>query len=340
MSILPYLMRPRNDGRAQYPHNPQKLTFIYNTNLQNSNTVVSIPVFDTSASGIIDWGDGSSTNINPGTNSFVLHTYAGHGIYIISIDGYLSKFNYTVSTSSQQNKPKLSKVLSWGNIGLSDIGDGIANCRNVDFIPESLPTGITDISYLFYDTNLNDGKILGYWQSGTMTTLAGTFAYNPNFDQDISGWNTENVVNTYQTFRNATSFNQNISLWNMSSNTNSSYMFAGATSFNQNIQSWDVSNVTNMQYMFDGAMSFDQNLSGWDISSIASSSGLTNFMRGISLSDNNYDSILLDWNTNKDSYRNDLSPNFGSSRFTAVASGARHDLISYGWIITDGGISS
>ena len=110
------------------------------------------------------------------------------------------------------------------------------------------------------------------------------------------------------------------------------------TSFNQNIGTWDVSNVTTLANTFDGATSFNQNLSGWDISGLSSSSSLNNFMRSVTLSSTNYDSLLNNWNTNKASYRNDLVPNFGISKYSSAASGARAGLIAYGWVITDGGI--
>jgi surface protein len=34
-----------------------------------------------------------------------------------------------------------------------------------------------------------------------------------DFNQDISGWNTENVTNMYRTFYISKSFNQNLSMW-------------------------------------------------------------------------------------------------------------------------------
>lgn len=336
MTLPVYLMRPQNDGRAQYPHDPTKLVLVYDTNLQPNNTVISVPTFGSSPSGTIDWGDGSSSSFL--TSAFQTHTYASHGVYTVQISGRLTALNYTVSSNTQQNKPKLIKCLSYGNLGITNLENAFSNCRNVNYIPSALPTGsITDIDYAFYDTTLNDGKIVSYWQPSSMTTINGTFAYNTAFNQDITSWNTTNVTSTYETFRSATSFNQNISTWNMSSNTNMNYMFAGATSFNQNIGTWDVSNVTTLANTFDGATSFNQNLSGWDISGLTSSSSLNNFMRSVTLSSTNYDSLLNNWNTNKSSYRNDLVPNFGSSKYSPAASGARAGLISYGWVITDGG---
>jgi surface protein len=316
------------------------LTLVYNTNLQSQNTIVNIPIRNTNGSiGTIYWGDNTSTTYNQFTNQFVSHTYANHGEYTVTISGTLKTFDYSVSSFTLQSKPKLSGCLSFGNVSLTNLSNGFANCRNLSAIPSYPPNNTTNIDYLFYDTILNDSKMVNYFQPSTMTTLRGVFAFNPNFNQDITNWNVSGVTSTKELFRSCTSFNQNISSWDISSNTDMDSMFAGATSFNQNINSWDVSQVTTFSNAFDGATSFNQNISNWDISSISSSTGLNNFMRSVTLSSSNYGSLLESWNANKNSYRNDLSPNFGSSKYCSntSANAARSGLVSYGWIITDGG---
>jgi hypothetical protein len=84
--------------------------------------------------------------------------------------------------------------------------------------------------------------------------------------------------------------------------------------------------------------SFNQNLASWNLSGITSANGLNNFMQNATgLSTANYDSLLIAWNANKTSYRTDLSPNFGGSKYSSSAASARAALIAYGWTITDGG---
>ncbi len=328
---------------ADFPHSPQNLSLVYDTNLQSQNTIISVPIFGVglNQSGTIFWGDNTSTIFNQFTNQFVNHTYGAHGTYVVQVSGYLPKFSYTVSGPTAQGKPKLTKCLSFGNIGISDLDSAFANCQNLNYIPSGLPSGMTisDISYLFYDTKLNSAKMINYYQPASITNIDGLFAYNTNFNQNITTWDTSSITSSYQTFRNCTSFNQNIGSWNTSSNTNMSYMFAGATAFNQNIGSWDTSNVTNMSNMFDGSTNFDQNLSSWDISGLSSSTSLNNFMRSVTLSDANYSALLVAWDAHKNSYRNDLIPNFGNSKYCpgTAAETAKNNLIAYGWIITDGG---
>ncbi|MBR4589501.1 MAG: BspA family leucine-rich repeat surface protein, partial [Bacteroidaceae bacterium] len=66
-----------------------------------------------------------------------------------------------------------------------------------------------------------------------ITDMSDLFAYNLNFNGDISRWNISKV-------------------------TDMSYMFSGATRFDCDISRWDTSNVTNMQCMFERAFHFNQ----------------------------------------------------------------------------------
>ena len=83
---------------------------------------------------------------------------------------------------------------------------------------------ITDMSYLFYDSDFNG---------------------------DISNWDVSNVTNMCGMFDRA-EFNGNISVWDVSNVTDMRYMFYKAK-FNRDIFDWDVSNVTNMGSIFEGS---------------------------------------------------------------------------------------
>ena len=84
-------------------------------------------------------------------------------------------------------------------------------------------SNITDMSYLFSQTNFNG---------------------------NISNWDVSNVTNMSHMFSNCKSFNQDISAWDVSNVTDMSFMFYRCTTFNQDISKWDVSNVNKMTYMF------------------------------------------------------------------------------------------
>jgi hypothetical protein len=115
-------------------------------------------------------------------------------------------------------------------------------------------------------------------------------------------------------------------------------MFNNCVLFNQNLTNWHVGKVTSFSNMFVNADTFSQNLASWNLSGINVNTGLNNFMLDATgLSTANYDSLLIAWNANKTSYRTDLSPNFGGSKYSSSAASARAALIAYGWTITDGG---
>jgi surface protein len=84
--------------------------------------------------------------------------------------------------------------------------------------------------------------------SDDVDTLIGVVHGDPlpgknGFNDDISGWITENVVSMDR-------------------------MFTRATDFNQPIGNWDVSRVTSMEKMFTCAASFDQDISSWVTSKV------------------------------------------------------------------------
>ena len=185
-------------------------------------------------------------------------------------------------------------------------------------------------------TNFN--QVVASWDMSRVTDMSYMFADAQSFNRDLS-WTTTACTNMAHMFSGSLAFDSNVDSFNTSNVTDMSAMFADSLSFNQNISSWSTSSVTTMSHMFDGASSFDQDLSGWDISGLNSSSSLNNFMKGVTLSTSNYDNLLNYWNTNKNSYLTNLSPNFGLSKYSASASAARSALISYGWAITDGGLA-
>ena len=83
---------------------------------------------------------------------------------------------------------------------------------------------ITNMSYLFEDTNFNG---------------------------DISDWDVSNVKDMCSMFWGCESFNQDISNWDVSNVKNMRNMFWDCHSFNQDISNWDVSKVTDNDNMFE-----------------------------------------------------------------------------------------
>ena len=138
------------------------------------------------------------------------------------------------------NFPSIPEI-SWVRFGNSASGY-ITGSPNLIKVPDTLPTNITYLSYMFIGAT--------------------------SINQDISSWNMGHVTNMATMFYNATAFNQDISGWDVSSVTSMNGMFWSATAFNSDISNWNTSKVTDMSTMFYDAPAFNQDLSGWCVSLI------------------------------------------------------------------------
>lgn len=128
---------------------------------------------------------------------------------------------------------------------------------------------ITDMSYLFEDTDRDDFSGIETWNVSNVRDMTGMFV-NASFlsSEDLSGWDVSNVENMSSMFSGAESFNGDISQWDVSGVKDMSEMFDAAESFNGDISQWDVSNVTNMAWMFNSATLFNGDLSRWNVSKV------------------------------------------------------------------------
>lgn len=127
---------------------------------------------------------------------------------------------------------------------------------------------ITDMSYLFKQSNIKDFSGIETWDVSNVVDMSGMFAGARYFNHDISKWNTKKVKTTQEMFTGATSFNQPIGSWDVSSLENAFVMFKEAKSFNQPLGQWNTTSLRNANGMFAHATSFNQNLSKWDISKV------------------------------------------------------------------------
>ena len=122
---------------------------------------------------------------------------------------------------------------------------------------------------------------------------AANLVFSPGAGQpDLS-----NVTSMRSMFQGARNFNSPIGDWNVSNVTDMAHMFQNARLFNQDLSAWDVSNVTDMSRMFNQANKFDQNLGAWDVSGVTATpdAGLTGMFQLVTLSRENYDSLLAGW---------------------------------------------
>ncbi|MBI9067211.1 MAG: BspA family leucine-rich repeat surface protein [Salinivirgaceae bacterium] len=196
-------------------------------------------------------------------------------------------------------------------------------------------SNVTDMSYMFYLAE-NFNQNIENWDVLSVTDMKHMFRHATKFNIDISNWDVSNVTDMSFMFSEATSFNQDISNWNVSNVSNMNALFHNAVSFNQYLANWDVSNVTNMWSIFSGATSFNQDISSWDIGNVIY---FNNMFNSVKLSTTYYNNILISW-SNK-ILKSNMNFSGGSSKYSpgAAANARQYIIDTYGWTITDGGVS-
>ena len=255
------------------------MQLIYNTNF--ATTTITVP-FTGNHNITIYWGDGL-------TNSYTYvgtavqtrsHTYAAHGIYTVLVTGTAVRYG----SPSTATRAALIKCLSFGNLGLTSLAGAFRNCANLNEVPLTIPSAVTDLLNMFSGaTNFNQN--IGGWDTSNVRFMISMFASATNFNQNIGSWDTSNVTSMGSMFNNATNFNQNIGSWDTSNVTTMNGIFSFTANFNQNIGSWNTSNVTDMTSVFQSATNFNQNIGGWDTSNVTSMGSMfnnaTNFNQNI-----------------------------------------------------------
>ncbi len=195
-------------------------------------------------------------------------------------------------------------------------------------------SSVTDMNNMFSEASVFNQDLNG-WTVSSVTDMNGMFSGAASFDGDIGSWDVGSVTNMNNLFYQAAVFNRDIGGWSPSSVLYMNSMFNEAAAFNQNIGIWDVSNIRRMNFMFHKAVSFNQNLGGWEISDIISMEGMFDFT---TLGTENYDALLNGWAAL--TLNSNVAFSAGASKYSSAADTARRVLIdTYGWSITDGGLT-
>ncbi len=240
------------------------MVLVFDTTL-SSGTTIGVPLRGSNIDVTVVWGDGTSDTISATAGNYTQHTYASEGEYIVKIFGRMSAFGGSVGT--RPGFEKLTRCISFGDIGIINLGFAFERADNLTEAPIYLPRTVNNIRNCFSGlTSFNYG--INEWDTSNVTDMQSIFLNASSFNQDIGGWNTSNVTNMRFMFGGASSFNQDIGSFDTSKVTNMFGMFFSATSFNQNIGGWDVSSVTDISSMFAQANSFNQNIGGWDVSNV------------------------------------------------------------------------
>ena len=153
-----------------------------------------------------DWGDGKTDTLE--------HAYSGKGTYTVVVTltgGTYDRFGGPYGDFAGQ--PNLVSINYWGP-DFTNLAGACLFAKNLASVPNYLPTGVTDLSYMFYGASI--------------------------FDQPIDLWNTSSVINMSNMFYGATTFNQDIGGWDISGVQNMSYMLddCGITNYDAVLTGW------------------------------------------------------------------------------------------------------
>jgi surface protein len=217
----------------------------------------------------VSWGDDSTPETF--TAGPVRHIYTVTGSYTITVSGSANGFG--VGASPIPNLPNITSVVQWGTLGLTSLSGAFYRCSRLEQVPTSLPSSVTDVSYMFYQASAFNGDISS-WDVSAVTNMQSMFNIASAFNQPLAAWNVSAVTNMSNMFDSASSFNQPLAGWNVSAVTDMSSMFDSADAFNQPLALWNVSAVTNMSSMFFGAMAFNQPIGTWTVSNVTNMSGM------------------------------------------------------------------
>ena len=154
------------------------------------NTLVLPIIFGSNSRVTVNWGDDT---IETYTSSPVSHTYAASGSYNVKISG--SAIGFGNGHSAYTGAEYIRSVSQWDALGVTSFSGAFNGATNLESVPASLPSTVTDTSYMFYGaSSFNGGEVSG-WDTSSVTDMAFMFNGATAFNQNLSRWNVSNVTN-------------------------------------------------------------------------------------------------------------------------------------------------
>ena len=244
------------------------------------------------------WGDGSSSDIATYNSPLLTKTYISSGIYNVLVVG--SSFSFYWNNNPESRK-LINIVKNGNNAFITSAFNGCSNNKSIGDDVDKL-NSITNGSNMFYQnqlTSLPSGLTLNSITNGTYMFSGNKLTSLP------SGMTLNSITNGGNMFyqNQLTSLPSGLTL---NSITNGTYMFSG-------------NKLTSLP-------------SGMTLNSITNGGNMFN---GNTISTPRYSQLLIDMNINNPI--NNVVFHGGSSKYNSSATTARANLVSRGWIITDGG---
>lgn len=341
MSLI-LLHRRRRDLNTQ-----EKFVSTWDTTKTNtgntSATQVGLPLI---AGGVydflVDWGDGSTSEITSFNQAETVHTYASSGVKTITISGVIEGFSFG-AVSQNRDANKILSVQQWGTLKLKNSGGYFKSCTNLDL------SGVTDVlntngALNYADAFLNCTTLtsinrLNEWNVSSATVMLRMFQNCPNFNSNISSWNVSGVTNFVSFMNGCFKFNSDVSSWNVSSANDMQNMFYDCYVLNTSFTNWNVSNVTNMIRTLRGCRVINAaSVSNWNVSNVTNMTGFFENLTPTHHPSTVLDAIYNSWA--QLTLKPNVTAGFGTLKYTGASSSNKGVLTSTpnNWIITDGGI--
>ena len=149
---------------------------------------------------VVDWGDGTTSEVDSPTDIDIAHTYAVAGNYTVEITGLCESWSFS---SFPTDKDKITAVTDLGDVGWKDFSGAFENCQNLTNFDGGVTDEVTNMSSMFNDAI--------------------------NVTPDASTWDTGLVTNMNSMFRDAAMANPVTTTWDTSLVTNMTNMFYGAS---------------------------------------------------------------------------------------------------------------
>ena len=261
--------------------------FVTTWRTTSPNEWIIVPVGGATGIYTVDWGDDRTTANVTGNQ---IHSYKKAGTYTVAITGNFERIYLDGHTI---NPSKLNSIEQWGDIKWISMGSAFKGARNMIYNADDIPnlSGVTDMSYMFFDASSFDGDVSS-WDVSEVTDMSYMFSNTPSFNGDLSAWDVSSLNNMRHMFWNSHSFNNDLSGWDVSEVSSMYGAFSGASSFDGDVSAWDVSNVDDMTEMFYDASSFDGDISRWNVSKVTD-------MFAMFYDASSFDGDISRWNVSK-----------------------------------------
>lgn len=268
LASVPYNAPGGTGPFADLPGLKRKMVLTYDTNLTGNHRVGF--AFGGLSDFLLDLGDGSAPIRFTNTTTQTLSASVTPGVHTITLLGNLDHFGQSIPNTPVSGIENLVSVESFGDLRLLSLEGAFRGAVNLETVPETLPSTVTNLRGVFEGASVFDGDIAG-WDTSNVTNMSRAFWEASAFNQEIGTWNVSGVTVFSSMFVRASEFNADLSDWDVSNADTFFNMFSDASSFEgQGLSGWQTGKATNMNGMFSLATSFDADLSEWDVSSVTS----------------------------------------------------------------------